>query len=130
MKRLLYRCLIAAHPPAFRRQFGPEMELIFDESDGPARLFVDGVVSILRQWLFRTKLWIIPVSAIGAVIPFLIGGYFLRLTENLFFFTAPNPESFIVVTALIALMAISLTLALSIAWFRYSRRRRSPARRA
>ncbi len=56
LSRSLYRCLVQLHPPAFRRQFAPEMLWIFDEiADHEARveLFTDALTSLARQWIVR-----------------------------------------------------------------------------
>ena len=123
MTRLLYRCLIALHPPAFRRQFGPEMELNFDESGRDLRLFGDILTSLLRQWVLRSRIWVFAVALVGAFIPFALGFGALRLARPWFFFTATSKESLVMVMALIAVTAVAGTLLLSIAWFRFSRRR-------
>jgi len=57
VSRFLYRCLVQLHPPAFRRQFAPEMLWIFDEvADHEARveLFADAFISLARQWVVRS----------------------------------------------------------------------------
>ncbi|HUE42464.1 MAG TPA: serine hydrolase domain-containing protein [Candidatus Sulfotelmatobacter sp.] len=65
LSRFLYRCLVQLHPPAFRRQFAPEMLWIFDEvADHEARieLFTDAFTSLARQWVVR---WAIQNLLIG-----------------------------------------------------------------
>ncbi len=65
LSRFLYRCLVQLHPPAFRRQFAPEMLWIFDEiADHDARieLFADALTSLGRQWVVR---WAIQKLLIG-----------------------------------------------------------------
>ena len=65
LSRSLYRCLVQLHPPAFRRQFAPEMLWIFDEvADRDARieLFADALCSLARQWVVR---WAIQKLLIG-----------------------------------------------------------------
>ena len=52
MMRRLYRCLVWLHPEAFRLRFEEEMLWIFDEEysqGGTAYMFLDGVISLLRQ---------------------------------------------------------------------------------
>jgi hypothetical protein len=77
MMRALYATLLWLHPPAFRRQFATEMLWIFDEargSEGAFALLLDGAVSVLRQWLARSGLWIVAAALLGAtlqVAPFL-----------------------------------------------------------
>jgi DNA-binding PadR family transcriptional regulator len=60
MKRM-FRFLLWLHPAAFRQRFEEEMLWIFDEaadSCGGVSLFSDATVSLVRQWLLRSGLWI------------------------------------------------------------------------
>jgi hypothetical protein len=60
MTRSLYRSLLWLHPPAFRRQFAGEMLWIFDQAapaEGSLRLMLDGVLSLLRQWVLGCGAW-------------------------------------------------------------------------
>ena len=69
MTRTLYRSLIWMHPPAFRRQFAGEMLWIFDETaaaEGPLHLLLDGVGSLLRQWVIRCGAWKVFAGMLGA----------------------------------------------------------------
>ncbi len=66
MSRSLYRWLLYLHPPAFRQRFAEEMLWIFDEAaatNGVLRLFADGFVSLLRQWVVRPESWHLPLAA-------------------------------------------------------------------
>jgi hypothetical protein len=75
MIRRVYRCLLWLHPAGFRRQFEEEMLWIFDESAdacGAASLFTDASVSLVRQWLLRSGLWIWVLAGIAAIIPLMI----------------------------------------------------------
>jgi hypothetical protein len=65
MRRFFYRTLIALHPPRFRERFGDEMLCVFDEAgrDRTVRLFADGALSLLRQWLVRSNLWKMAAGA-------------------------------------------------------------------
>jgi len=65
MTRLLYRFLILSHPSGFKDQFGAEMLSIFDESVGTQTLPLlgDGLISLLRQWLLRSRVWKFAVGA-------------------------------------------------------------------
>jgi hypothetical protein len=50
--RFAYRLLLRLHPASFQDEFGTEMLWIFDEEyarGGAAYMFLDGVVSLLRQ---------------------------------------------------------------------------------
>ncbi len=135
---LLYRFLVRLHPPAFRRQFGAEMEWIFEESGRPPRLLGDMFISIVRQWLFRSRIWIFAASGLGGTIPFALGLGFLNIARSWFGMTPhvrrmhavapgvsqPLNEPFIMLTSTIAVMFISGTMLLTVAWFRYAQRRR------
>jgi fatty acid desaturase len=80
MKRM-YRFLLWLHPAAFRRQFAEEMLWIFDEaidSWGIVSLFSDATVSLVRQRLLRSGLWVWVVAGIAGIIPLIIAfGSFL-----------------------------------------------------
>jgi len=69
MGRLLYVCLVNLHPRHFRERFGEEMIGIYDEAAGRTRpaLFIDGFVSLFRQWVLR------PVHRESALSPALAG---------------------------------------------------------
>src|SRR5438445_4583453 len=56
--RLAYRCVVRMHPRIFREQFGEEMTWIFEEATethGALRLLGDGVISVVRQRIFRPR---------------------------------------------------------------------------
>src|SRR2546430_2111641 len=60
MFHALYRWLLRLHPRVFRERFSEEMMWIFEEAratHGTARLFADGVISLLRQWATRQESW-------------------------------------------------------------------------
>jgi hypothetical protein len=60
MLRPLYRWILLAHPPAFRRRFGDEILAIFDACPRHRdryRLLLDGLHSLLRQWTLRPEFW-------------------------------------------------------------------------
>jgi hypothetical protein len=136
--RTLYRSLVTLHPSAFRRQFGEEMELIFDESGRPPRLLADISASLLRQWLLRSQLWVYALAAMGGTIPFALGFGFLSAELHWFgvqphvrihhakvvAMSEPADAPFLILTTAIALMFISGIMTFAIAWFRYSQRRR------
>ena len=77
----MYRCLLRLHPAAFRRQFEEEMLWIFDvaaDSCGVVSLSSDATVSVVRQWLLRSGLWIWVVAGIAGIIPLILAfGSFL-----------------------------------------------------
>jgi D-alanyl-D-alanine carboxypeptidase len=69
---MAYRCIVRLHPRAFREQFGEEMLGIFEEAaktHGAFRLLGDGLVSLTRQWIFRPRPLMAPVSAPVASMP-------------------------------------------------------------
>ena len=52
LARFAYRLLLSLHPASFQDEFGTEMLWIFDEEyshGGVAYMFLDGVISLLRQ---------------------------------------------------------------------------------
>jgi len=70
MTRAVYVLLIQLHPPEFRRAFGEQMLCIFDEMAadgvGNATLYADALISLARQWILRTGLWIPCVAIIAS----------------------------------------------------------------
>jgi len=76
MTRSLYRGLVWLHPRAFRSEFGDEMLWIFDESSafGASSLLTDGVISLLRQWLLRTRVWTLAAATAGGILQVSLGG--------------------------------------------------------
>ena len=74
MTRSLYQGLVWLHPPAFRAEFGGEMQWIFDQifgegsPGGVAALFADAVVSLLRQWIVRYGTWKIAAGFVGGIL--------------------------------------------------------------
>jgi hypothetical protein len=76
MTRALYRWLLWLHPPAFRREFAGEMLWIFEEAsaEGVVPLFADGLVSLLRQWLLRSRPWKLAAAVIGGMVEVVAGG--------------------------------------------------------
>jgi hypothetical protein len=58
MLRRLYIWLLRLHPATFRQRFGDEMLEIFDTTTGLSAtvlLTADGLISLLRQWAFRSE---------------------------------------------------------------------------
>src|SRR5262252_6839389 len=55
--RSLYGFLIRLHPRGFRRRFGNEMLMIFDDAiaarQSTALLFGDALISLFRRWVLR-----------------------------------------------------------------------------
>jgi hypothetical protein len=73
--RGMYRCLVWLHPAAFRQLYAEEMLWIFDEATdtwGPVSLLADAGISLIRQWLMRSELWIGAAAFIGGILPLVI----------------------------------------------------------
>jgi hypothetical protein len=81
MIRQVYRFLLWLHPAPFRLEFEEEMLWIFDEGAdalGAASLCLDASLSLARQWLLRSGLWIWVVAGIASIIPLILAfGSFL-----------------------------------------------------
>jgi len=76
MLRSIYTGLVWSHPPAFRRRFGEELLCIFDETWRERcheSVFADVVTAVVRQWVFRSDLWIWCAALVGGAMPILIG---------------------------------------------------------
>ena len=131
MTRLFYRLLLLLHPPAFRREFGGEMLWIFDESQtrcAALPLFADVFLSLARQWLLRTALWIPVGACAGASLTLATAisiGCSMRIPIHPVARTLDI--AFLKLSVVAALVAISCTLILCVAWFRISRRHISHA---
>jgi hypothetical protein len=70
MTRALYRSLLWLHPPSFRREFAGEMLWIFDEATitgSPTGLLLDGMGSLLRQWVLRCGAWKVLAAMLAAM---------------------------------------------------------------
>ena len=67
MLRSCYRTILAVHPPRFRQRFAEEMLGIFDEAHSKfaaARLVLDGIASLARQWILRSEFWEQPIAEV------------------------------------------------------------------
>src|SRR6185312_9069394 len=67
MLRSCYRTILAVHPPRFRQRFAGEMLGIFDEAHSKfaaARLVLDGIASLARQWILRSEFWEQPIAEV------------------------------------------------------------------
>ncbi len=129
MTRALYVCLLFLHPPVFRRRFADEMLWIFDEAvpeQGAITLLADGIVSLARQWTTNPSLWRLVAMSLGNVLPFLFFGFLPRTQhphklDGISVLASPD---FFFIAALTPLIAITLTLVLSVSSFRSLQRRR------
>jgi hypothetical protein len=81
MVRGLYRCLVWLHPAGFRLRFEEEMLWIFDQAAGTwgaGSLVADAGISLTRQWLIRSGLWIWVAAGIAGIVPLIVAfGSFL-----------------------------------------------------
>jgi len=125
--RSIYRLLLQLHPARFRRRFGEEMLLIFDESPNQASLLADGVLSLARQWLLRSGLWKWVLASLGAtltLVPVLVV-LPARTPSHLDEVRLDSPVGSVLVIAFASVLAVSFTLILAVTWFRVARRRRA-----
>jgi hypothetical protein len=86
MSRTLYRALVSLHPPAFRREFEPEMLWIYEEAAperGGAALVLDAFLSLARQWLLRSGCWKALAGLAVAVCQVALAGAFVRSAGSL-----------------------------------------------
>jgi hypothetical protein len=69
MIRGIYISLLRLHPRGFRQRFAEEMIEDFDTSpkSAAARLFLDVLVSLFRQWMLRPDFSAVPAVAVPAV---------------------------------------------------------------
>jgi len=126
IQRSTYRMLLWLHPPAFRRHFADEMTWVFEEAvrDRQASGFcADVAASLLRHWARQPMLWIIAGAITG---PALAAFWMSAATHR----HAPLRPGLVhmedlLYLAAVSLLAISLTLTLTVALFQSLRRRRS-----
>jgi hypothetical protein len=84
MGRALYALVLLIHPSGFRRRFTAEMLSIFDEaapSTGAFGLLVDGLKSLVRQWVLRSGFWKLAIAVAGACLQVTTGGLIWIATE-------------------------------------------------
>ncbi len=127
MWKALYRAFVTLHPPAFRRRFGAELLWIFEEQAGTKvalALFSDIVRSLLRQWMLRTQLWIVPIALTSAFLPFVIAVRTPSTTGRGILNTAFSEQEFFFIAVVGSMSAVILTLVFCVTWFQLSRRRR------
>jgi hypothetical protein len=84
--RSLYDFLLRLHPPQFRERFAAEMMLNFEEAEQskqpPCRLFLDCLISLLRQWLLRSALWKLALAIVCASFQLLAFGLLWHLPAH------------------------------------------------
>ncbi len=72
MARKLYVILLTLHPAQFRRRFALEMLAIFDEASAQGSklpLLADGVLSLMRQWVYPHRPMVAAPAPDDAGIP-------------------------------------------------------------
>jgi hypothetical protein len=114
MIRALYRVILWLHPPAFRRAYADEMLWLFDctvSDSSPAALLIDGVVSLLRQWFLRSRLWLVPVALAGALFTVLAANALLHFVfRRIFSVTADKPQELFLLTVALALITVAFVV--------------------
>jgi hypothetical protein len=126
--RRLYCGLVRIHPPAFRREFGPEMLWIYDQAapeTGGAALFLDALMSLARQWLLRSGFWKILAAVAGGAIQVSFAGALIHGVRR-FQTTAALPPEMAGLMRLIVLITVGLLAAVMflVFWWRTLSRRR------
>ncbi|HLK64126.1 MAG TPA: hypothetical protein VKU19_11840 [Bryobacteraceae bacterium] len=76
MAARFYRWLVRLHPPAFRDRFGAEMLCVYTEADcgERPRLLADAALSLARQWLVRSRYWIVGGAVLAALLQITVTG--------------------------------------------------------
>jgi hypothetical protein len=132
MTRTLYRSLLWLHPAVFRREFAGEMLWIYDETaqtGGVAPLFLDGAVSLGRQWFLRSGYWKVLAALACALFQMTVASaVMLRIGHLRAQLAYPSVEGGIGLAALmrlIAFMAVGLLAAVIflVFWWRNLARR-------
>ena len=129
MTRWLYRLLLLLHPPGFRRRYGPEMLWIFDETArerSPAVLVGEAAVSIFRQWVLRTRVWIGVVSIAGALLTMLAGNASIHfLFHRLVRGRTATPEHLFLIASAMSILVILMMVMAAVLPLLVARRRRA-----
>jgi hypothetical protein len=125
--RVFYRLLLWLHPPSFRRRFGDEMLWIFDETAAHTGALADGFASLLRQWFLRSGfVWKLPLMAAGGLLAPLLGlGLLPVVNLGASNIRIHSLQSLMMLTAVCCMLVITLTVILSVAWFRFVQKHRA-----
>jgi hypothetical protein len=110
MMRSIYRWLLRLHPAYFRERFSDEMLSIYDQSAGRMgafKLVVDGLVSLVRQCVFRPDFWHEPATS--ERIPFVSAGL-----PTFFTFDHSRPSNAVLFQATTATGLVFLLISLAI----------------
>ncbi len=124
MIRPVYRLLVKMHPRAFAARFGDEMVWIFDQQPS-VQLIGDAAVSLLRQWIARTRVWIFTAAIAGAGLTMSIGlRVRVHLPSQLHAAKSDSTLETFFLLILLTLFAIAVTAIGCVAWFQMARRLR------
>ena len=126
MRRAFYRFLLALHPASFQRQFSGEMLWVFDEAarDGQSAGFCADVAgSLVRQWARKPMLWSIVGALIGPVAA-IFGMSAMRAHPSFGSRHTHVQLDDLLYLASGSMLAICLTLSMTVALFHSLRRRR------
>lgn len=129
MMRGLYRLVLWLHPPSFRRRYADEMLWIYDSSAAEgetALLLQDAGVSLFRQWVLRSKLWIIVAALAGAYGTILSASAFMHFTfRRMVLIQGRVPQELFVVGTAVALMLVAFSVIVAVLPLVRPRRRRA-----
>ena len=78
MISFLYRAILAMHPREFRERFAGDMFCTMEDARrerGAAMLLLDAFVSLLRQWIVRTHIWVFAAAFLGALVTIYTGSH-------------------------------------------------------
>ena len=83
LRHWAYRAIVRLHPAAFRREFGREMVLDFEDaqgSHGVVALYWDALLSLVRQWTARG--WLGQVEGGVTSRPSLLNGQYVMICQD------------------------------------------------
>jgi hypothetical protein len=127
--RALYRTILWLHPPAFRKQYAGEMLWIYDQfalEGSTSTLMSDAVVSLLRQWLVRSRLWMVSAALAGAMLTILSGNALLHfIFSRIRMREAASPQELFLFTVALSLLTVAFTLIAAVLPVLRARRRRA-----
>lgn len=136
MRRFLYDRLLRMHPLDFRNRFAAEMMLNFDEAEQSEKtvgLFLDCLVSLLRQWLLRSGSWKLIPAVLCAFLQVTVFSWHLRVRPHPAMGSTPVDLGHLVLFIAAITVAVAVMTALCVRNFvarrvdGRSRTKRSPA---
>jgi len=123
----LYCLLLWLHPPDFRRTYGDEMRWLFDltvEESGATGMLIDAWVSVLRQWLLRSRVWLLAAALAGALFPMFAGNAFLHLAlRRVSAITTDTPEVRFILTVALTVVTLAFMVIAAVIPVMRARRR-------